>query len=179
MAEVTGKIVDMAIDLSGKARLTLEINEKNTAMSLYDELHLAEKLDIKVTKHRQKRSLDANAYAWVLMDKLADKLSISKVDIYRENIRKIGGVSTIVCVIDKAVDDLCRGWQSNGLGWQTETVPSKLDGCTNVILYYGSSTFDKAQMQRLLALIKQDCDAVGIDTKTPDEIAEMVALWGA
>ena len=54
---------------------------------------------------------------------------------------------------------------------------SKLPGCTNVILYYGSSTYDSKQMARLIDNIIQDCKAVGIETATPAEIDAMKARW--
>ena len=175
---MTGKIVDMSFDFkTGKAKLTLELNEKQKAMNLYDEMHEVDKLSIKISKYREKRSLDANAYFFVLADKLAEKLNTTKEEIYRNAIREIGGVSEIVCVKDNAVARLRSGWESNGLGWQTETFPSKLEGCTNVILYYGSSTYDKAQMSRLICNIVQDCKAVGIETRSPNEIADMLSLW--
>lgn len=65
----------------------------------------------------------------------------------------------------------------NGIGWTTDTFPSKIDGCTNVVLYYGSSTYDKAQMQRLTELIVNECEAQGIETRTPDELANLLSLW--
>lgn len=178
MSELTGTIKDLSIDFrTGKANLTLTINENQSAKNLFDELNQCEKLSIKIGKYRGKRSLDANAYCWVLLDKLSEHLNIPKEELYRENIRKIGGVSTTVCVRDKAVEDLCKGWSLNGIGWQSDTFPSKIEGCTNVTLYYGSSTYDTAQMSRLIDNIIQDCNAVGIDTKTPNEIANMLSLW--
>lgn len=178
MIELTGKINGLTLDFStGKANLSLTVNEKQTAMTLYDNLHDCEKLSIKIDKFREKRSLDANAYAWVLMDRLAEKLSVTKEEIYRKIIKEIGGVSEIVCVKKAAVESLCEKWSGNGIGWQTETMPSKIDGCMNVILYYGSSTYDTAQMSRLIENIIQDCEAVGIETKTDEEIANMLSLW--
>ena len=177
--ELTGKIADMSLDfVSGKPRLTLSINERRNAEMLYDELHACEKLSIKIGKHREKRSLDANAYCWVLLDKLSEKLNIPKEELYRATIKEIGGVSEIACVKNEAVERLCDGWRYNGLGWQTDTFPSKIEGCTNVILYYGSSTYDKAQMSRLIDNIVQDCQAGGIDTLTPNQLAEMKSRWG-
>lgn len=137
-----------------------------------------EKLSIEIKPYRARRSLDANAYAWVLMDRLAEKLNESKVNIYREYIRHIGGNSEIVCVKNSALERLCDAWGKNGVGWVTDTLPSKLEGCTCVILYSGSSTYDTAQMSRLLDLIIQDCKIQGIPTETPDEIARLKALWG-
>lgn len=130
-------------------------------------------------KHkRKKRSLDANAYCFTLIDKLAAKLHLPKEQIYRMAIKEISGNSDMVCVQDKAVEKLRQGWESRGLGWQTDTMPSKIDGCTNVILYYGSSVYDVAQMNELINNITEACTEEGIDVRTPDEIARMVDLWG-
>lgn len=176
---LTGRIVGESIDFkSGKPMLTLEINERSEFESLVDEMRDKDKLSIEVKPFRAKRSLDANAYAWVLMDRLAEKLRKSKTEIYREYIKDIGGVSETVCVKNSAVERLCEGWSKNGIGWQTETFESKISGCTNVVLYYGSSTFTTAQMSALLDLIIQDCHEQGIVTDTPNEIASMKALWG-
>lgn len=177
--ELTGKINALNIDfLTGKTLLTLEVNEKEAVKQGYDELNQVEKLSIKIAKFREKRSLDMNAYAWVLMDKLAEKTGVTKTEVYRSYIKEIGGNSDVVCVKNEALDKLCEGWEHNGIGWQTDTMPSKLDGCTNVILYYGSSTYDKAQMKRLIDNIIQDCKEQGIQTATPAEIADMLSLWG-
>ena len=176
---LTGRIVGESIDFkSGKPMLTLEINERSEFESLVDEMRDKDKLSIEVKPFRAKRSLDANAYAWVLMDRLAEKLHKGKTEIYREYIKDIGGVSETVCVKNSAVERLCEGWSKNGIGWQTETFESKISGCTNVVLYYGSSTFTTAQMSALLDLIIQDCHEQGIVTDTPNEIASMKALWG-
>jgi hypothetical protein len=177
--KITGRIIGATIDLkSKKPQLTLEVNEVNDFKQLVDDMNECEKLSIEIKPYRARRSLDANAYAWVLMDRLAEKLNQPKVDIYREYVKHIGGNSEIVCVKDAAVDRLCEAWRKNGIGWQTDTMPSKLEGCTNVILYYGSSTYDTAQMSRLLDLIVQDCKQLGIPTETPDEIARLKSLWG-
>jgi hypothetical protein len=177
--KVTGRIVGANIDFrTNKPTLTLEINELNDFKCIVDDLKDKEKLSIEVKPYRQKRSLDANAYFWVLCDKLAEKLHKGKTEIYREYIKDIGGVSETVCVKNAAVQRLCDGWSKNGIGWQTETFESKLEGCTNVVLYYGSSTFSTSQMSALLDLIIQDCHDQGIVTETPNQIAEMKARWG-
>lgn len=134
-------------------------------------------LDITVKKHRKKRSLDANAYAWVLIGTIAEAMHIDRKDVYREAIRAIGGNHEIVCVQNKAVESLCNGWQSLGLGWQTETMPSKLKDCTTVFLYYGSSTYDTKQMSLLIDHLVQDAKELGIETLTPAELATMMMSY--
>lgn len=134
---------------------------------------------ITIKRKRKSRSLNANAYAWVLLDKLAEATGIAKTELYRGYIREIGGNNDIVCVQDKALDSLRTGWQHNGIGWITDTMPSKIEGCTNVILYYGSSTYDTAQMSRLINLIVLDCKEFGIPTLEDMEMQRLVEKWEA
>ena len=179
MHELTGKLnYNVSFTARGNPIITLELNERMPALKMVDELHNAEKLSIRIGKFKQKRSLDANAYCWTLIGKLAEKLNIPRTDIYRQAIREIGGNSDTVCVQDKAVSSLCAGWERNGIGWQTETFPSKIDGCTNVILYYGSSIYDKSQMHRLVEFILGECRQQGIDTKSKEEIDSLLGQWG-
>ena len=176
--KISGKIVGANIGfMTKKPQLTLEVNELNDFKQLVDDMNGCEKLSIEIKPFRARRYLDANAYFFVLADKLAEKIGITKEEIYRNAIKEIGGVSETVCVKNQAVERLCEGWRNQGLGWQTDTFPSKLDGCTNVILYYGSSTYDTAQMSRLIDNIVQDCKAVGIETLTPNELAKLKSLW--
>lgn len=133
--------------------------------------------DYEIKRVYKRRSLDANAYFWVLIDRLAAVLGIPKNELYKQRIKEIGGVSDTVCVPDKAVKRLVSIWEDKGLGWSTETFPSKIEGCTNVTLYYGSSAFDTQQMARLIDSIVQDCQQLGIETKSPEEVASLLKQW--
>lgn len=76
---LTGKIVGISTNfLTKKFELTVAVNEADNLTNGYEELKDAPLLDIRIKKYRQRRSLDANAYFHVLVDKLADKLGISK-----------------------------------------------------------------------------------------------------
>ena len=122
-------------------------------------------------------SLDANGYCWVLMDKIAAELKIPKADVYRSLIREIGGVSEMVCVREDGAEKLASAWGENGIGWIADTMPSKLPGCLNVILYYGSSTYDTRQMSTLIDAAVELAKSLGIDTATPEEIAKYKDEW--
>ena len=178
MYELTGWIHGVSFDyFSGKTMVTFALDEERTAREMVDELKGLEKLTLKVGKFKKKRSLDANAYCFVLIGKIAEKTRIPKEEVYRNAIKAIGGNYDVVCIQNKAVDSLCAAWRNNGLGWQTDTMPSKLDGCTNVVLYYGSSTYDTEQMSRLIDNIIQDCKALGIETKSQAEIDSLLEGW--
>ena len=79
-----------------------------------------------VKEYKPRRSLDSNAYAWVLLGKLQDKLHIPKEDIYRDLIKNIGSYE-IVPVKNEAVEKFRQAWSKNGIGWLTETMKSKLE----------------------------------------------------
>lgn len=184
MTEVTGRILDMSLDfVTGKPKLLLELNEEQTAKTCYDELHGCEKLSIKIGKYREKRSLNANAYFWLLCGELAKKLSSEKVrytkeDIYLKSIKEVGVYKDFENMPLADAKTLRTAWEMLGTGWITEQVDFMPDG-ENVIVrcYYGSSRYTKKQMSRLIENVIQDCVAVGIPTQTPDEIANMLSLW--
>ena len=143
----------------------------------YIEEFADKELKAEIKPFKAKRSISANAYAFVLIDKLAEKLRISPKEVYRNAIRNIGGVSDVVCCQNFAVEDFCRKWENKGLGWQTETLESKIDGCTNIVCYYGSSTYDSKQMSSLINNIVQDCKEQGIETMTPAELSRLCEEW--
>lgn len=133
---------------------------------------------IEIKEYRKKRSLDANSYFWVLVHKIAEEAGVEVTTIYREYVKEIGGNNDLVCVQLKAVEAFCEAWESNGLGWITEKMPSKLAGCVNVMVYYGSSTYDTKQMKRLIDMAIADCQEYGIEHLTPRELAAMIDEWG-
>ena len=142
------------------------------------------KYSVDIKQYRKKRSLDANAYAWQLLGKLAAALSTQEVTyspehVYRELIRDVGDNYEIMPVRNDALERWVQIWQSHGLGWVCEVMgPSKFEGYTNTRCFYGSSVYDTAQMSRLIARIVEDCKAAGVETMTPEELARLVEEGG-
>lgn len=163
------------VTLTGK-QLTIELDSDFRAQ--WDDLH-DQDIDVTVSRHKEKRSLDANAYAWVLIDKIAEKKHLTKTEVYQHAIREIGGVSDIVCIQNKALNRFRKQWNKKGLGYQTEIMDSKIPGCTVVILYYGSSCYDTAQMSSLIDALVQDAQSIGIETRTPEQIRELLEKYGS
>ena len=169
-----GRLKDLTRSRDGNYLITVSTPENFS--ELFDALADKE-IIFEVKEARKHRSLSANAYAWVLIDKIAEKTGIKKSEVYKNAIREIGGVSDTICVMDKAVDRLRTGWEKNGLGWQTDTMPSKVEGCTNVILYYGSSVYDSKQMAQLIDSLIQDAESLGIPTITDEQAERMIGKW--
>ena len=173
---MTGRIVDGSRGLTGKPRLTLEINENEAFETAFDELHEKDKITIELKPYREKRSKEANSYFWVLCGKLAAKLRIPKEDIYREYVREIGGNYYTTCLKEDEVQAACDCWSRNGLGWIYDILPSKLNGCKIALLYYGSSEYDTAQMSQIIHMVVCDCKENGIETASTNQIADILNL---
>ena len=135
--------------------------------------------DLSIKEHKNKRSLDANAYAWVLIHKLADVMRIPPSEVYRQAIQDISGNNEIVPIKDEAVEQFKQAWSHNGIGWLCRDMGrSKIPGYRNLIVYYGSSVYNTKQMSDLIDALVQDCRALGIETLTPDKLALMMDQWG-
>lgn len=140
------------------------------------------KYSVEIKQYRKRRSLDANAYAWQLLGKLAAALSTHDVTyspehVYRELIRDVGDNYEIMPVRDDALERWVQIWTSRGLGWVCEVMgPSKIKGYTNTRCFYGSSVYDTAQMSRLISIIVEECKAVGVETMTPEELGRLLEV---
>lgn len=134
--------------------------------------------DLDIKEHREKRSLDANAYCWLLIGKLAKAMGIPPVEVYREAIRNIGGTYTPMCVREKDVERIKASWGRNGLGWFIEDLGlSQVPGCRNLAAYHGSSVYDSRQMATLIDTIIQDCKALDIETLPPEKLELLKEEW--
>ncbi|MGN1446233.1 MAG: hypothetical protein ACI4WV_08055 [Eubacteriales bacterium] len=136
--------------------------------------------DLEVKEHRQKRSLDANAYAWVLINKISDALRITPKEIYRQSILNIGGNCEIIPIKEEAAERFKQIWESQGLGWPClDMGKSKIQGYRNLRAYYGSKTYDTRQMSILIDNLIQDCKALDIETLPPEKLALLMEGWNA
>ena len=136
--------------------------------------------NLEVKEHRKKRSLDANAYAWVLIGKLADAMRITPLEVYRQAIQNIGGNYEVLPIREGTVDHFIKVWEAKGLGWPcVDMGPSKIQGYWNVRAYYGSSTYDTRQMSQLIDNLVQDCKALDIETLSPEKLSLLTEGWNA
>ena len=134
-------------------------------------------LEAEIKQYRKRRSLDANAFFWILCQKMAEVVQSTKEDVYRIFIKAVGQFE-ITPIKNEAVDRWIRNWQANGVGWISETIGnSKIEGYTNVVSYYGSSTYDSREMSVLLNEIVRECKELGIETSSPEEINSLLESW--
>lgn len=142
------------------------------------------KYSIEIKKPYRKRSLQANAYCWVLTQRIAEKLSQdgsyhSKEDVYRTCIKDCGHFVPVP-VRDDVVDEWCRRWESKGLGWVSEVLgPCKnTKGYTIVAMYHGSSTYTVEEMTRLINCLIDEAQRLGVEIEPREYVDTLLQEWG-
>lgn len=124
-----------------------------------------------VKEHKQKRSLNANAYAWVLINKIANVMRTSKDEIYISMLKRYGQ-SEIVSVLSAI--------NVNGyFKYYEECGKSELNGkeFTHYKIFKGSSEYDSREMAILIDGIISEAEHLEIETLPPYEIARLKETW--
>lgn len=138
--------------------------------------------EITIQKKKNKRSLNASAYCWVLCQKIAEELSktgyTTKEDVYKKAIKDCGHF-TYVPVREDAVERYITIWQVHGIGWIAEDAGEcqSLKGYHNIMCYHGSSVYTTAEMQRLIDCLVDECNQLGIKLDDSDYIQSLVREW--
>lgn len=164
---VTGRYKEDYYDNHGNMYITFQIFDKSKGFDELGAIADKEKLVIDAVQYRKRRSLDANAYFWQLVDKIAKTLKADRMEIYKEQLRKYG------VFVDLQI------WQAALPTLEQEfrcfDVLDKDDYSYLVRCYLGSSTYDSKQMAELIDGTVEDAKELGIETLTKDELLAMIA----
>lgn len=173
--ECTGKLYSVNRDWkSGKIIISFEINEEPA--EAINSITSCEKLNIVANPFRKKRSLDANAYCWAIITKIANHPDIksSKEEVYEEMLQKYGYLYqdeegyipvTVKAGVDMSkIEGHWKFYKSNG----------KFD---SYLLIKGSSEYDTSEMAHFIDMVVQEAKGLGIETLTPAELERMKVEW--
>ena len=173
--EFTGQIKGISNDfVSGEVLITFSVNEKNIVLPEYEKLKNCKKLRIKAVQYREKRSLDANAYLWVLLQKLAEMLRTDKWSVYLQMLKRYGQFTYIV-VKPGAVEAVKKQWRECEEIGEIDVNGTK---AVQMLCYYGSSTYDTKAMSVLIDGVVSECEELGIETMSPAELQQIKERWG-
>lgn len=168
--------------MTGKFELTFEIETDVAGAldSIKDKL-----LTITAKQFRKKRSLDANAYYWQLLTKLAEASHISKNRAHNLLLARYGQLEMldgrlVYVILPDTPDGEERAMEADTFHIKpTSQVKTGHDGQVfrTYIMIRGSSTYDTEEMSKLINGLVDECKALGIETMTPDQMAEMMAIY--
>lgn len=132
---------------------------------------------VEIKEYRETRTRTANNFLWHTLDKCAEKLHTTKEELYRKYIPSVGTFRDWDLPEDK-VGTFCHAWESQGTGWVTERVDYAGDGnLITIRAYYGSSTYTKRRMSRLIDMVVEDAKELGVDCMTEKERSLLIDKW--
>lgn len=173
--QTTGTITDIGLDISSrkaKISLVLDTNE----LDIVEQLKNENKLNVELKKYRQKRSLDANAYFHVLVNKLARHFNISDEDM---KIKMNLDYGTIARFEDGRIKGCKVPKETNMKEIYRYSKWYKEDEEYDCYIFYKEThTLNSKEMAQLINGVVQECEDAGIETKTPAEINSLLESWG-
>jgi len=170
------------MEARGQIKQILGVTDKNVNMllTLHDidpkaiDTLIEKDLAVTLKIYHPKRSLDSNAYAWVLISKMADVLKTSKEELYEELLRRYGvpyqddeGYITITLKDEVDVSKVGGHWR----------YIRTRNGFASYLMLKGTSEYDSAEMAKFIDMLVQDAKEMGIETLTPEELERMNKEW--
>lgn len=119
--------------------------------------------EFEITKKKKHRSNDQNALMWELCSLISGKIQEPTVEVYKKAVRDYGQTEVVSFGNYQSAKQFMAIWNAKGIGWQAEVIDVK-EGKVDVLIYYGSSVYDKIEFRRLLDGIIQEAKQLGIDT---------------
>lgn len=179
MCELTGKIHGVSYSYeTGNPLITFEMGKD--ALGMVDELKGEEKLTVTVKKYAKKRSLDANAYFHVLVNKIAAKVKSSDDEVKKNLVMSYGTLARdedgnlIGATIPAGMSlDAFYPYTRN---YKTVMVNGK--ECNCYLFYKRTRDLDSKEMAHLIEGAIYEARNLGIETRTPEEIDSLINSWG-
>lgn len=127
--------------------------------------------DVKIDKHREKRSLNANAYLWKLVTEIGNVLNKSKEEVYLQMLIDYGQSEMVSILSEIDVKGYFKYYKLAGT--------SLLNGkeFNHYKIYKGSSEYDTKEMSILLNGVVQEAKNLGIKTKDDIEVERLLEEW--
>lgn len=127
--------------------------------------------DVKIDKHREKRSLNANAYLWKLVTEIGNVLNKSKEEVYLQMLIDYGQSEMVSILSEIDVKGYFKYYKLAGT--------SLLNGkeFNHYKIYKGSSEYNTKEMSILLNGVVQEAKNLGIKTKDDIELERLVEEW--
>lgn len=177
MLELTGKISGASVGFDGKIQITLDINEEDVIRAGYDKYKEYENIDIKIQKHREQKSKEANAYFHALARQIAAALAVpfaqaKNMLIYRYGQPELLDDGSQLTYVSPAPVEFMMTYEA------VHTYPIGRDGDNTIYaVYRGVRNYSKEEMSRLIDGTVSEALLLNIDVLTTSKIKEMKDNW--
>lgn len=171
-----GRLIDLALGLNRKQRITLEIDSDFRAE--YDRLKDGD-VKVEIVKYRKPRSKDANAYFHVLVNKIAEHQNLGDDEVKKSLVLDYGALAkdgdgaTIGFKLPVSVD--VSSIYPYAKVFDTRTENGEEFNC--YLVYKRTHDLDSKEMARLIDGAIYEAQNLGIETDTPEQIARYKEEW--
>lgn len=124
-----------------------------------------------VKEYKEKRSLNANNYAWKLITEIGNVLRLSKEEVYLKLLMEYGQSDMISVLSSINLNQYFKYYKEVG----KSTLNDK--EFTHYKIYKGTSEYDTKEMSIFIDGVVQEAKQLGIETKTPQELEELKRMW--
>lgn len=184
MLELKGRLKGAVRDFEGEGVQITFDNIKGLNPAALDAIREKD-LRLTVKEWREKRTLDANGYYWVLLGRLAEVLKLSRPRAHNLLLRWYGvdevidgQIAYIVLPNTPEAEKKALESETYHLRPLSETRTGK-DGRSfrTWVMLKGSRDMDTKEFSRLLDGLVAECQNAGIETDTPEQIERMKYLY--
>ena len=133
-------------------------------------------LEVEIKQYRKKRSLTANSYFWVLVDKVAKVIHSTPDEVYIQMLTRYGQREPeLLSVVEEGAEMIYRATQNHCV----EVGESELNGKVfkHLAILKGSSTYTSGEMAILIDGIVQDAKELDIETMNDRELESLKQSW--
>lgn len=170
--KLRGSLVGVSASfLTGKPRITLEVDGEGDAKECLS--FRGQDLDIEIKKHRQKRSLDANALMWQCLSQIANALGQDKWTIYLMMLKRYGKF-TYICVKPNVVEAMKLQWRECEVVGDIDLNGQK---AVQLLCYFGSSTYNTKEFSVLLDGIISEMEEMGLEKPLAGDMKRALENW--
>lgn len=173
--KIRGRLVDHLLLAGVRQRITIETTDDFRGE--YDRLHEKE-ISAEIKEYRRPRSLDANAYFHVLVNKIASAVGASDEEVKRELVVKYGALETDedggpYGIMLPAAADVDKVYPYTRC-FKTMEMNGRSYRC--YLLYKHTRDMDSKEMSHLIDGTVSDAKELDIETMTPDQLAQLEGL---
>lgn len=124
----------------------------------------SKKYEVNIQEYRSKRSLEQNAYMWLLISEIDKKLNGERpsepIDVYIQCLQRANAKYDFIYILHEAVNELKKKFRAMEYIGNVEVNGVMLE---NWKIYYGSSTMNTKEMSNLIDCVLDYANEVGVD----------------
>ena len=158
-----GRITGIQMPFRSKRPVvSFEVQADPEALEKYMDIDL----DISFSRHRNRRSIDANAFLWACLGEIARAINSDTWSIYLYMLERYGKFTHIL-VKPEAVEQVRRVWR------ETKIVGEK-DGMIQMLCFFGSSTYNTKEFSQLLDGVVSEMKEMHLETPPDEEMKQLL-----